>query len=457
MNDYFLNIFKNVDSTIKLDQDQINAVKEEGNTIIIAGAGSGKTTTLTAKIKYLTEIKKINPKEILMISFTNKAVDELKERINEKFNIPVKITTFHKLSLDIIKKYKKVKILADNTQVIKQILINNKKDVNKYFGKCSKNYYQEANFMKEVINIKKELNIEIDKFSTNVLTEYQKYLEDENLIDFQDMIKEATKIVKEQKPDLKYKYIIIDEYQDISQNRFDLIKAINDLIKPILIVVGDDWQSIFAFAGSKINLFMKFKEIFNAKEYFIKTTYRNSQELIDIAGAFIQKNPYQIKKNLISSKSVKNPVIIKYYLKDKSKTIIKILKKNKNKKILILGRYNFDKKYLLKNKKIYEQENKIILKNNNIDITYLTVHSAKGLGFDEVIIINGDKGRYGFPSDIDKNMLDEERRLFYVALTRTKNKVYIITSLFNQSPFVKEIKKYCVKKWQATILVIENN
>ena len=413
--DYYENMFKNVDSNIKLDIDQIKAIEEENNTIILAGAGSGKTTTLTAKIKYLVEIKKINPKEILMLSFTNEATQELIQRINIQFKIPVEILTFHKLGLKIIKQIDDFKIISNNTSIIDKIIKN------KYFI-FKKEYNISLLISNQIINYKEQNNN--DKSIIKIYNKYQKYLKDNNLIDFSDMIIKATNYIERDLVKLKYKYVIVDEYQDISLIRYKLIKAIVDKTKAKIIVVGDDYQSIFSFAGSKIDLFLQFKNEFKAKMYLLAKTYRNSQQLINIASRFISKNKNQINKKLKSDKSIENPVIIKWYKKNKEKSIKEILE-NLSGETLILGRYTFDKKPIEKYLNNYT--------------TYMTIHSSKGLGFDNVILINVEKGKYGFPSS--RSSLEEERRLMYVALTRTKNRVYIVAKKRGSSKFLKEIQK----------------
>ena len=163
---------------------------------------------------------------------------------------------------------------------------------------------------------------------------YCAYLKEHGEIDFNDMINDSARILKEMKDnkqELKYKYIIIDEYQDISRQRFNLISALKDVCKAKIIAVGDDWQSIYAFSGSDITLFTKFSELVGyAKLLKIVKTYRNSQEVIDIAGQFIQKNKTQLTKRLISPKHINDPVIIYTYdgtyKKDKLKSIVKFSK-----------------------------------------------------------------------------------------------------------------------------------
>ena len=131
------------------------------------------------------------------------------------------------------------------------------------------------------------------------------------------MINEANFLLSEmekQNTSLPYKYIIIDEFQDIARQRFNLTKRLSDITHAKVVAVGDDWQSIYAFAGSDITLFTKFIEFMGSgKELKITHTYRNSQELIDIAGGFVQKNSSQIRKHLLSPKHLKDPIQLEFY------------------------------------------------------------------------------------------------------------------------------------------------
>ena len=304
-------------------------------------------------------------------------------------------------------------------------------------------------------------------FIENVYDYYQEQLKINHYIDFEDMINEAYEKLDNIK--LNYKYVIIDEYQDISQQRFNLAKKISEVSDSKIIAVGDDFQSIFAFAGSDISLFTEFSNLMGYASFLkITHTYRNSQQLINVAGNFVMSNQKQIKKQLISPKNLENPVMVIAYDDSSNKTKNKIMMLNKcladiqkqfgdRQKILLIGRYNFEKYYLINSDDFSEiSTDKIKAKKfPNFEIDFLSAHSSKGLGYDQVIILNGDDGTYGFPSQIKDdpimqviNVFDnsylfaEERRLFYVALTRTKNKVYILTPVNNPSSFILEIIKY---------------
>jgi len=314
--------------------------------------------------------------------------------------------------------------------------------------------------------------------------EYTQKLDDANAVDFEDMVNYSAKVLQQQRERgtrFDYKYIIIDEYQDISRQRFNLAKELSQISDAKIIAVGDDWQSIFAYAGSDISLFTRFSEIMGyGEELIITKTYRNSQEVIDVAGNFIQKNTAQIKKHLESPKHIDMPFVIEAYSEEKEKSdsetkngklqqqataidsvIGQILKanaaegKSANSSILLIGRYGFDASNLARTGRYTYNEKTGEVKSMaypDVDITFLTAHRSKGLGFDNVIIINAGNGTYGFPSMIEDDPVmqlvihsdraieyAEERRLFYVAMTRTKNRVYIVVPKDRPSRFIAEL------------------
>ena len=270
------------------------------------------------------------------------------------------------------------------------------------------------------------------------------------------MIINASEYVDKYGINNKYKYVIIDEYQDTSYIRFLLVKSILGKTGAHLMVVGDDFQSIYRFTGCDVSLFLDFNKYFNdSKVMKIENTYRNSEELISVAGNFVMKNKKQIKKRLKSNKHILKPIEIIYY-KDIKKTFISLIEKiysNSRKPIMILGRNNSDIDIVLSNKIKIDSNGKVTyLENKDIEMYYLTSHKSKGLEEENVIIINLIDKLLGFPNKIiddkvlrfvsckdDKYSYSEERRLFYVALTRTKNKVYLLTSRGNPSIFVREL------------------
>lgn len=698
--EYLDNILKACDPAIMLDNEQREVIlSEEDNTLVIAGAGAGKTTTVAAKVRYLVEKRGIQPEQILVISFTNKAVEELRERINHNLKIPSIITTFHSIGYSILRQgeeeqrkivdngfmyntineYLKTKVLRNPQLVDKLILFFGSyfsapyegDDLGEYFQFVAEADYstlksdlqdyvqqvvdrrtrrtqtlnnevlrsmeevQIANFLylnqidyeyepmyqyrilsankpytpdfrikqgdkvtyiehfgitedgrsnrytpeqlqkyKSIINDKVSLhrkhktdliytfsqyrdgremlehlqemllahgyelherptaevykrlvdseenkyitrltqlictfigNFKTQGFKTekfadfksntkNVRTklfldicevcylEYQQALKEQHCIDFEDMINESAELIRKkqiEKERLDYKYIIVDEYQDISRQRYNLIKELSILCDAKIMAVGDDWQSIYAFSGSILPLFTRFcEEVGYGQELKITRTYRNAQEIIDIAGTFVQKNSQQIKKELISPKRIDNPVIISTYGEEKDKTqkggvyynlgvaienaIGEILEyntvegKTKIQSILLIGRYGFDARNMCRAQQFnYNEDNGNVYSvkyGNKVKLNFMTAHSSKGLTAENVIIINAKDETYGFPSKVDDDPVlnlvvsfdtsynyAEERRLFYVALTRTKNRVFIVTPDKRPSEFIKEL------------------
>lgn len=697
---YFENLFKDVDPKIHLDEEQIAAIVADDNcALVLAGAGTGKTTTMAAKVKYLVDIKKVNPQKILVMSYTKKATQELESLIVDSFGINAHVTTFHSLGLEYIRKifkdrkcivvdynerekifyeyisevYKdKVKlknILYNfsnefvNSNLFSKYFINNyslyetydefilswkqakieeansvglRKVIDKwiekrlngeniitingefvksageavianflykhgidylyeavyseimedrkayrpdftldlagekvyleYFGMDDEKYnrikdmkinfhakYQNKfiyieklpldeieehldkylkdlgfiykdrsdleiynrildnnklanvfnfkNFLYECVekikeyidrtNADKVINAYIEKlpvenqsqaiFQRQIIVEFHNYYQRKLIntetygFDYSDLIYYSTKYLDrlDSFQDLDFEYIIIDEYQDISQWKYLLAKNTAERTNAKLFAVGDDWQSIYSFNGSRIDYIYDFPKYFTgAKIYKISKTYRNSQELINVSGSFVEKNTSQIKKHLVSDKHLDNPIVIKNFnsvdiggLRNKHReyeclkeTIKEIYSTNPERSILILARKNsvidkiFDDEDF-----IDDLDTKIKFSTyDDLRIEGMSIHKSKGLTFDEVILIGLNNT---FPSEHEnefwlinllKNKLitekiafPEERRLFYVALTRTRNHVYILKDINAKyrSPFIDEVEQ----------------
>lgn len=351
---------------------------------------------------------------------------------------------------------------------------------NNYDKTKFKEFYDYVGGLKD--SFSKDRTIAFLKIVEEIYNDYEAYLLKIKKIDFNDMINKASDCIVKNGLDLPYKYIIVDEYQDTSFTRYNLLRNICDSIGAKIMVVGDDWQSIYSFSGCDVNIFTKFDNFFDVCETrYIEKTYRNSQQLIDASSNFVMKNPDQTRKELKSSKSLKYPIKLVNFDNDfdeilKFELIIKnIINQStfKNKKILILGRNNKDIFNLLKNfnveneygKRKFEilgdedklRRNKFVKivyrESPDVNIEYRTVHQSKGLECDNVILINLKNWNAGFPNKmVDDPILNfvkrngdsfsyaEERRLFYVALTRTKNNVYLLAPYFKSSVFVQELK-----------------
>ena len=278
-------------------------------------------------------------------------------------------------------------------------------------------------------------------------------------IDFDDMILQSIKAL-DNSNEFKYKYIIVDEFQDISQSRKNFLQKLIEHGNSKLFAVGDDWQSIYRFAGCDVNIFLHFADMFeDAKLNKITSTHRNSEELQNIVEPFITANPEQFKKHIMSQKHQKDPIRIIYHDNNREGAFTKALDNiyaiDNNAEILVLGRNRHDINCLTTNDfKIINNTEIKSKKYDTLKITYKTVHQSKGLECDYVILLSGDDAKNGFPNKMEDDKLlqlvlgqeskfpyAEERRLFYVALTRTKSIVYILADNVKTSTFVEEIEE----------------
>ena len=287
---------------------------------------------------------------------------------------------------------------------------------------------------------------------------YKRYIEELaniNQIDFTDAILQATDICRSSHP-VKYDYIIVDEFQDISVDRYNFLKVLREGNPPAkLYCVGDDWQSIYRFSGSDMALFNQFSDYFGQTEINkIETTYRFGEPLVSLSSQFIQRNEAQIKKNIHPfNPQVKTELqFCDYERRDYCNVIGQLVASIPlDKSVFLLGRYSFDDYYLSFMYKSVKEGNRFFYIIGDRKIEFLTVHKSKGLEADYVIILQCNKDTYGFPSLVsddpvlnyvltksDQYPYGEERRLFYVAITRAKVKTYILYDRRFPSVFVDE-------------------
>lgn len=292
--------------------------------------------------------------------------------------------------------------------------------------------------------------------------EYEDYLKQKHQIDYTDLILKATDICESGMYKKEYDMILVDEFQDISVDRYKLLQSVRrkkNLTK--LYCVGDDWQSIFRFSGSDLTLFNSFENYFGFTEKCaIETTYRFGNPAIETSSKFILANPAQVVKNIKPvNDSVKTEVTtIDFDAGDKNAPHIQKLKSiiskiPKEESIMIIGRYHYDAEIFDSKTVERSQKNDIIgVTLCGREIPFNTIHSAKGLEADHVIILNCSQDAGGFPSRVSDDPIlgyvlskpepfqyAEERRLFYVAITRAKKHTYVMYNRSCPSQFVTEI------------------
>ncbi|RZG76208.1 UvrD-helicase domain-containing protein [Acinetobacter sp. WCHAc060025] len=399
--------------------------------------------------------------------FGQKYLDEMKWKtvIHQKYKTDLISTTFHEFITGTI--FKKLEVELQTRRQIFQPRSLNEINTKAYaiyepnaddlYGTFLSHYKSnQANVSTLLadpsLTLRQSLFLEL--FS-KVYTKYEEALNTNKECDFDDLLIESARLVNENQYKSPFKLIIVDEFQDTSQSRARFIQA---LLKQVpeakLFCVGDDWQAIYRFAGSDINIFTQFEKVFGyTKQTQLTQTFRSNQGIANVASSFIQKNKAQMQKVVKAIDPTINRVIeINFSTKNKDinnylvNTILKINEENvgnaKKKTIYILGRYNKDKPNLTT----------ILPFLGNCTVQFKTIHSSKGLQADYVILLGLNKGNSAFPSEKEDDPLlnlvlpqpethafAEERRLFYVALTRAKEKVYLIGE--RDSVFLGEITK----------------
>ena len=312
----------------KLNQAQKEAIEYTGGPlIIVAGAGTGKTTVITKKIAYILEKKLATPEEILALTFTEKSAAEMSDRVDSEINlgyIELQISTFHAFCQKILEQYgldiglsNKFKLLTevDAWLLVRQNLDKFNLDYYRplgnptshihalisHFQKCKDELVSPQEYLKyaEELNADKD-NVELEGKSrlteiANAYHIYNQLLLDNNNLDFADLIFYTIKLLKERPAVLKllqkrFKYILVDEFQDVNWAQYQLVQLLTG-DKSGLTVVGDDDQSIYAFRGASVSNILRFKDDFpQAKEVVLNENYRSNQSILDQAYNLIQNN-----------------------------------------------------------------------------------------------------------------------------------------------------------------------
>ncbi|MBW2290811.1 MAG: topoisomerase DNA-binding C4 zinc finger domain-containing protein, partial [Deltaproteobacteria bacterium] len=284
-----------------------------------------------------------------------------------------------------------------------------------------------------------------------VCERYQYRMATENEVDFESMIRDATDLVEAGSYASPYRYILVDEFQDISVGRAKLLKALCEQhTENQLFAVGDDWQSIYRFAGSDISVMRNFGEYFGpTARTDLSTTFRCNQELADLSSKFIMANRAQLSKRVKGVRKRKSAAVFiwRYPVRGEAPVaaaLQRIQEEAPSASVLVLGRYRHNKP---------DDWHSLKSANPAIELKFQTVHSAKGLEADYVIVLGLAAGMYGFPSEIEDDPLmelvlaeqerfehAEERRLFYVAITRAKDAAFLMAPESGSSAFIKELE-----------------
>lgn len=301
-----------------LNESQYEAVvNTEGPVLVLAGAGSGKTRVVTYKIAYLVKEIGINPFNILAITFTNKAANEMKERAEELLERSINgmwIGTFHSICVRILRKHYSSNFTIYDTQdsvnLIKRIIKDRNLDSDQFKPKSIKNRISE--FKNKGMGVKEFQEFAGSDFYLKIVGEiffdYEAAMKEANALDFDDLLLKTVKIF-EANPSVceeyssKFDYIFVDEYQDVNDIQYKFIKAISH-VHNNLTVVGDENQSIYAFRGANLENILNFERDFKgAKVIYLNQNYRSTKSILDAANHLILNNPQKYKRELLATKA----------------------------------------------------------------------------------------------------------------------------------------------------------
>ncbi|BBV31447.1 DNA helicase IV [Citrobacter werkmanii] len=487
--------FQHIESS-PLNPAQARAVVNgEQALLVLAGAGSGKTSVLVARAGWLLARGEAAAEQILLLAFGRKAAQEMDDRIRERLHTDeVTARTFHSLALHIISQgSKKVPTVSklENDAVARSKLF-----ITTWRQQCSEKKAQakgwrqwleeemqwpvpEGNFWDDeklqrrlasrldrwvslmrmhggaqaemIANAPQEIR---DLFSKRIklmaplLKAWKSALKDENAVDFSGLIHQAIVILEKGRFISPWKHILVDEFQDISPQRAALLAALRKQnSQTTLFAVGDDWQAIYRFSGAQLSLTTAFQQNFGEGDRCnLDTTYRFNSRIGEVANRFIQQNPHQLTKPLNSLMTGDKKAVTLLdenqldLLLDKLSGFVKT-----EERILVLARYHHLKPASLE---------KAATRWPKLPLDFMTIHASKGQQADYVIVVGLHEGNDGFPAPARESIMEEallpavedfpdaeERRLLYVALTRARHRVWLLFNKETPSCFVDELKR----------------
>ena len=474
-----------------LDREQRKSIYDPARfNLVVAGAGSGKTTTILGKILYLLQSGFASPPEILVLSFTHDSATELRERFLREYyqtfaeqillrkspSPNITIETFHSLALKLLRSlwpdFSVTTNEIDDKQLVSEIADN--------VISGSDEPTMQTSIIREFLNLHEldsaTLSLIANKFSSpdysnlflTVSEKYQRELSSllgKHQTTFSGLIKLAIRYLRSGQIRTRFRYIIVDEYQDLSALRQEFLHLLIGSSQANLFAVGDDWQAIYGFSGSRVDFTLNFRKFWGVFSlHRISKTYRFGPTIARLSSSFIMQDHTQIRKQIQSQKEdTLEPVVeicgdserlglevLTYYLKSLPE----------NSSILLLGRFQIDRLRLLHCTQFKLTSDSIEFQTRpDLKIRFLTVHQSKGLEADYVIFLNNREAKLGFPAHVkdpplktelikiaeelrlDQVSVNEERRLFYVALTRAKKQVILLTVDGKESSFIKELRR----------------
>jgi superfamily I DNA/RNA helicase len=416
------------------NEQQIASHPSFGPVLLLAGAGSGKTRTLIERVRRTIRERLCPPEEILILTFSVKAAQELKDRLCETCPEAKNAYTgtIHSFSLHIMKHYAQDWLFDKYSGCIPEIMDENQIDAlrKQAFLKVKNEFHGIP------IHIVTRLAARRNNRGNNIFTkefmaaldsytqEFQSAKRAHHVIDYDDIIKYCCDMLHEyenikKEVQNRFKFVFVDEFQDISKDLFTLLKLLTGDNGNIF-VVGDDFQSIYGFREADLSYIVEFKKYFSAgRILMLASNHRSKKEIIELGTRMITKNRFRTKKATISE--IGNGGYISAYPSLSSGDDARIIHKiysdlvSENKSIAVLCRNNAQIEVIKSNLKIHCPG---ILSG----MEFMTIHAAKGLEFDTVLIA-GIEDKI-FPSD--RSDIEEERRIFYVGITRARSDLVLL-------------------------------
>ncbi|MEP8659141.1 DNA helicase IV [Enterobacter asburiae] len=490
----YADFFSTVESS-PLNPAQARAVVNgEQSLLVLAGAGSGKTSVLVARAGWLLTTGEAVADQILLLAFGRKAAQEMDERIQERLHTrDITARTFHALALHIIqqgsKKVPSISKLENDAQARQALFIKTWRQQCSEKKAQAKGWRQwleeelgwevpEGSFWQDD-KLARRLGSRLDRwvslmrmhggtqaemiesapeairdlFSKRVklmaplLKAWKTALKEENAVDFSGLIHQAIIILEKGRFVSPWKHILVDEFQDISPQRAALLSALRAQNKHTsLFAVGDDWQAIYRFSGAQLSLTTAFHHYFGEGDRSdLDTTYRFNSRIGEIANRFIQQNPHQLAKPLNSLRPGDKKAVT-LLADDQLEPLLDKLSgyAKPDERILVLARYHHLKPAALE---------KAATRWPKLQLEFMTIHASKGQQADYVIVVGLKEGSDGFPAPARESVMEEallpvpedfpdaeERRLLYVAITRARHRVWLLFNKEEPSVFVDILK-----------------
>lgn len=428
----------------QFNEEQLLAIRiKDGPALIIAGPGSGKTTVIIHRIVELTKEYGILEKEILAITFTKAAAEEMRTRflkLTEKKETEVTFGTMHSVFLNVLKTY----FSGFDFELISPEISS----------EAIKTVYQAEYGIKPGMDTCADLLNKISMFKNGkirndpairkIASGYDRFIHKKGLLDFDDMIILCLKALKTsplilEKIRNKYKYIIVDEFQDLNFLQFEALKLISAPLNNVF-AVGDDDQSIYAFRGAQPSIMLSFAKRFPGTRFVrLVINYRCDYKIVNHASKLISKNKARYEKKLQAFSLEPGEIVIKGFAScdEAAANIIKEMKK--------IGS-DMSGAILYRTHKAGNKITKLLSQNTFLklrDFNMMTFHASKGREFDIVFIVEANEGSTPGASTTTDEM-EEERRMFYVAMTRARHflHIYYTKGTYNkqhvESRFIKE-------------------